>query len=395
MAGSLALGLLLVVAAPAAGSGAEEPLRGVVAVGETAAAAIGAMESTGDLAAVPTRSPDDLPTQPQDYAAVEALVIDGSALARLDTDRLRALLEYAGRCGPLILIGAPGDAEYVLARRAGCGGRFVAGADARSSTAVLERLTADGPPAMIDAEALRPLLPDANGEIELMAVFVAGFLGVFLVLLAVPGLRPAALGFCLLATAVAGVLWTGGRNDAFVAWAEVDRGDRIARYVSLGTAVATGRGEHRLPLGEFGGYPTRVIGTDYVLDEEANRIEWRATLLAQLSVESAGSFPAEPSLRAEIRDGTARVCNRSHRTVEGAWLAAADGVYAVPPLAPGEIWQAAGTAVSPGPATRLLRERAGGLAVLLRLAIPGDRIAQDAWLVRREIPSAEAAPCSG
>jgi len=49
----------------------------------------------------------------------------------------------------------------------------------------------------------------------------------------------------------------------------------------------------------------------------------------------------------------------------------------------------------PDPATRLLRERGGGLAVLLRLAIPGDRIAQDAWLLRREIPSAEAAPCSG
>src|SRR6056297_1465045 len=200
MAGSLALGLLLAVTAPAAVSAGEEPLEGIVVVGETAAAAIGAR---GQRATLPARAPGSLPTRPRDYGAVEALVIDGAALARLDTDRLRALLEYAGRCGPLILIGAPGDAEYVLARRAGCGGRFVATADARSAAAVLARLTVDGPPAMVDAEVLRP---QANGEIELMALFIAGFLGVFLVLLAVPGLRPAALGFCLLATAVAGVL---------------------------------------------------------------------------------------------------------------------------------------------------------------------------------------------
>ena len=122
MTGALALAplLALLLAAQAATAAEDAPLHDVVVVGQTAAAAL------GDRVERPALAARALPREPRHYGRVSALVIDGHALARLDEAQLRALLEYAGGCGRLMLVSAPGDAGYVLARRAGCGGRFVA-----------------------------------------------------------------------------------------------------------------------------------------------------------------------------------------------------------------------------------------------------------------------------
>jgi len=389
MADARSLGLVLAITMFASGTVASsEPLRGVVIVGESAAAAL------RDQATAPAVAATRLPTRPRGYTEIEVLVIGRDALARLDERRLRTLLEYAGSCGRILLVDTPGDAEYVLSRRTGCGARFVMATDASGAAASLARMLASRPRPMIDAASLRALLPEANGEVRLMTLFLSGFLGVFLVLLALPVLRPAALGFCLLATVVAGMLWTGGHNDAFVAWAEVSGDDRIARYASLGAATATGRGSRQLPLADFGRHPLRIIGPGHTLEEDAGQIRWSAMLMASITVEAAGSFPVEPALRADIVDGTPRVCNRGQQDTGPAWLAVEDRVYKVPKLAPGESWQPAGQQARAGALTRLLRQRADGLAVLHTLSVPGDRAARQAWLMRREMPSKAVMTCA-
>ncbi|MEJ2602688.1 MAG: hypothetical protein P8172_05275 [Gammaproteobacteria bacterium] len=381
--------LLLALAALTGGEPipAAEP-HGVVVVGREAAAAVAAMSNGGDTLPATIYSPGELPTRPPGYRTTDALVIGTQSLGRLDDSRLRALLEYAGSCGRLLLVGTASDTEYIFTRRAGCGGRFVAAAEASAVPETLAHLLETRPVALPTAASLDRLVPWRGGELRLVALFVGGYLVVLSVLFGFRRTRPAAVGFCVLATIAAILLWTGGRRDGFVAWAEVDDGERIARYVSLGVAAATGRSRQEVPLEGLGRYPSRIVGENIETDEETERLRWAATLLATIRIEATGSFPVEPTLRADSPDGRPRVCNRGSRTTEPGWLASAGRIYAIPALAPGQAWRPADGTAATTPLLRLLRARADGLAVLQELTVPGDPGARRAWLLRREAAGA-------
>ena len=347
-------------------------------------------------------APTDLPRLGATYAHVRALVVDGTVLPELDAAQLRALLEYVGTCGRAVFAGASPAVQRTLEQRAGCGGRLLAMLpdDAPVDTALsalLDRRAA----ALPGARTLRTLLGDQSADFELLVLFLAGFVVVYLLLNALPRTRFAGLGFCLLASLLSSMLWSAESRQRFVAWSEVSDGERIARYSALEQLSATARGRQHVQPRSLAESPRTIEGNDLVVhwsDVPTERaLEWQASLLEEAHLLTAGSFNVEPNLRAEIRDGMAVVCNQGRSPSPPAYLRWDNHNYAVPALAPTDIW-------SPGddpaltesrPELRLLARRTQGIAVALLqpLRVPANGGRQDAWLLRLEVPGTEDSPC--
>ncbi len=366
----------------------------VVLAGRTAAALLGHRDDSLALAA------DELPGLPQPYAHIRALAIDDDALARLPDASLRALLAYVGNCGRLLLLGADDAAADLIAARAGCGGRLVVAApEPAAAERSLEALLGASPDPLPDDDRLEVLLPPATADLRLAAHFLLGFLGLFLVLTALRQTRTAAGAVSVLATLAAGLVWTGGSHQRFVAWAEVADGEVIARYASLGVASSRGRSIASPPLQELGRDPQRISGSPATLEwggtVRSAALRWPATLFERLRVYSLGSFPVEPNLRAGISAGEPMVCNHGAGPTPAATLYWRDRTYAVPSLERGER-VSLGDALpltEPAAEIRLLSRRAGALALLQPLSVPGDGGDRRAWLMRSESAAEERSPC--
>ena len=243
----------------------------------------------------------------------------------------------------------------------------------------------------------------ARDDLQLIAVYLFGFLAVFLLLNTGRRTRPVALGFCLLVTASSVLLWNSEPRTSFVAWSETFDGERIARYAALERLTAATRGKHTLQPASLERSLLQVSGHDIALrwsaDEEQRRLDWHGSLLDEAGLITGGSFPVEPSLRAGF-DGThATVCNHGAAISPPAYLRWQGSTYAVPALNPAEKWIQDDTP----PMTerraelRLLARRMqrDSLAILQPLRVPGNGNSQSAWLMRRESALPELSPCDG
>ena len=363
-----------------------------------------AIDQLGQIVGTTIVSATDLPRLPLAYAHVSVLAIGRDALARLDEAQLRALLEYVGLCGSVLLIDPPTQVEQLMSQRAACGGRYLQATGIDGNTAdVLETLMTHDAGRLPDERTLGRLLNQRGADIRLMSIYLGGFLLLFITLTAVPRSRAAALAFSLLATALAALLWTGGSRQSFVAWAEVAATERVARYASLERASATGRGAQVLRLQSLARSPMHIMGDGLVLNwKEAARdryLDWSASLLQEMQVLSMGSFPVAPSLRAGTDGEIVTVCNRGDRETRPAYLHWRGANYRVPALAPGSRWTADASTATTGPSAhlRLLARRASGRAVTLLhpLEVPANGGEQRAWLMQTESGETGATPCPG
>lgn len=371
---------------------------GIVAVaGDTAAKRLAHLSEITIVAAAA------LPRLSSSYDHIAALAIDQDALSRLDEPQLRAVLEYVGLCGRVLLIDPPEQVEQLMRQRSACGGRYLvaAGADHDAGT-LLGVLLSDSPNELPDALALSNLMPQHNPEMRLVIIYLGGFLLIFITLTLMPRLRSTALGFSLLATALSGVLWTGGDRKTLVAWAEVADGDRVARYMSVERASSAGRGLRSLYMRSLSGPPTDISGDGFTLHwGEAARdryFDWDASLLQEMRVYSKGSFPVEATLRAGAAAAGITVCNRGNGQTPAAFLRWHNANYRVPALAPGARWSPDDLAIVDdrlAPLRMMMRRSShGGATLMYSLDVPDYDGAQSAWLVRTESLQVEASPCN-
>ena len=96
--------------------------------------AVVASHDAPDIAAVPlptgaravSVSSNALPRTPQGYGTMSAVVIDASAVTRLDARQMDALRAYLADCGRIVLRRFPAEAIRTIGLLAGCGGTFLA-----------------------------------------------------------------------------------------------------------------------------------------------------------------------------------------------------------------------------------------------------------------------------
>ena len=370
----------------------------IVLSGESVVAGFGALP---DALVV---TPSDLPRLASAYAHIRALVIDGTTLAQLDEDQLRALVEHIGNCGRMLLVGAAPTVQRALEQRAGCGGLLLQTTANRSALdPELATLLGRRVSALPSASTLSTLLSSRSTDLQLMTLYLAGFVAVFVLLTIIPRTRLPALGFCALVTGLAATLWTAEPSEAFIAWSEVHDGDRIARYMAIDRATARARGERTLQTQSLARSPREISGRSLTLHwsmaPAERHLDWSASLLEEAQVVSAGSFNVEPNLRAGTDGEVVTVCNSGAATSPPAYLRWHGTTYAVPALAPSAKWSAVdATPVSTlSPELRLLARRTqnNALTLLQPLRVPANGGVRQAWLMRLESDAPQASPCLG
>lgn len=336
--------------------------------------------------------PSDLPRLPAAYTHIEALVLGSAAFARLDEWQLQAILEFAGWCGRILLIDPPASVERLVSQRAACGSRSIAIALERDALAVYNELISSPVEALPGERSIRRLLGERRADVRLLTIFLAGFLGVYIVLIAMPRSRSVAHVFSITMATLAVFLWGGGSNSTLVAWAETTTNERVARYASIERASALGRGEQTLQLQSLARSPLSISGDSLRLwwdDVPGNRhVEWKTTLLQEMHVFAAGSFPVESRLRASTNGKDVVVCNRSSGSAPSAYLRWKGINYTVPPLDPGQRWLATEDSITKDRSAhlRLLAQRAAGPepAILYPLEISANGADKHAWLMSIE-----------
>ena len=342
-----------------------------------------------------------LPRSARAYLPVAALAIGGEALHRMDDARLRALLDFVGYCGRAVFVNVERRAFEAITAHAGCGGRYTARAQGADAVATFDRLLARTPRPLPGTRALRGLVGAAHPELELAGWFLGGFLLLFLLLAALRPARSIALPFCVLATALPGLLWAGGSRQASAIWAEARADDAIARYVRLDVAAALGRGDERLTPAALAATPRAIDGPGVVLHwgdlPQERRIEWSAAFLQELRLTSVGHLAAARGLRAQAAGDVIRVCNTGRVNAPGGWLHWRGDTWRVPALAPGATWIPSGPAPASDrtPAIRLFERRSPENAPALLQRIEKHEGAGSAWLMRTEAETHGARPCPG
>jgi len=310
----------------------------------------------------------EFPTDANDYDPATTVSMDKQTLATLDDAELRALLEFVGSCGRVLLIGVTPEAQEIFRNRAACGARYLVAAATTDDLQALFRTLSELPePDHVSAVQLEALLgPSATIDLNLaqLGLFWIAFLLVLVALLLKARTRLAALGFCIAATLLVSVVWPAATTRAFVAWAEASSSDRVVAYHSL----------ERLRFYRDGSYSIE-------------------------DTQSRGSFAIKPVLETVLTDGGVTLCNRGAGVSATTHLYWHGDVYALSPMDPGAQWTSAGAQAldadnSTTPELSLFRERSAkhGLALLRPLQIANST--GRAWLLQYATPQQGGDACA-
>jgi hypothetical protein len=302
----------------------------------------------------------EFPVSANDYDPATTVAMDKQTLATLDDNQLGALLEFAGSCGRVLLIGVKPEVQEIFRNRAACGARYLVAAATTDDLQALFRTLSELPePDHASAAQLEALLgPSATIDLNLtqLCLFWIAFLVILIALLLRTATRLAALGFCIAATLLVSVVWPAATTRAFVAWAEASSSDRVVAYHSL----------ERLRFYRDGSYSVE-------------------------DTQSRGSFAINPVLKTAITDGGVTLCNRGAGVSATTHLYWHSDVYELPPIKPDSLWTSAGaqaldTDDANTPELALFRKRSAKheLALLRPLRIANS--AGHAWLLQHDTP---------
>lgn len=342
------------------------------------------------------------------YRQIAALAIDGSALAALDEAQLRALLQFAGTCGRLLLIDVSSPIEQVFSNRAACDGRYLGSVQSADNVEAAFAAILEPPTTTLatDRQLGRLLAESTDSAVDLTRLiqFWIGYLLVFTVLNLRSRTRFAALGFGGVGTLLVFLIWPATPSRGFVAWAEATANDRVAHYTGIERYVAPRRGILTLPTESFGAQPASIRGADYFVhwntDGEQPNLVWNASSFGQLDKLTYGSFAVDSRLRAQPGAESVSVCNHGTRVSGQVFLQWQGTVYSIPPMQPGTVWAstdqlAMGVDALRKPELQLFLNRSAGYTttILQVLPVSGGGGNDRAWLLRYESDSAGDAPC--
>jgi len=347
--------------------------------------------STGAIAL----SKSDLPQLLQSYESVFALAIDGNALAELNDNQLRALLDYAGSCGRLLLVDVATSAREIFAGRAACSGDYILAVNSPTDVATelqnLVDLTGRALPSSFQMQQLAKFTAGGNPSLATVSKFWLAYLIALLILLA-SSRKPAAIfGLAITATLLVVFIWPKEVSRNFVAWAEASFGDDVARYRSLERHVSYRQNQLSLPVDRYRNELANIVGEGYAIQwntiDSTASAEWNAKPFQEFMRLATGSFAIEPSLSVHPGNEVVTVCNDSEHSSQSAYLHWKDSIFEIGPLGPGATWTNADKpAINLEPdldgSLALLRSRAREyeLAILTPLLLNDDD--SRAWLIR-------------
>ena len=249
----------------------------------------------------------EFPVDANDYDPATTVAMDKQTLTTLDDAQLGALLEFAGSCGRVLLIGVSPEVQQIFRNRAACGARYLITAATTDDLHALFRTLTELPePDHASAAQLEALLgPSATIDLNLarLGLFWIAFLLILIALLFRARTRLAALGFCIAATLLVSVVWPAATTRAFVAWAEAAASDRVVAYHSL----------ERLRLYRDGSYSVE-------------------------DTHSRGSFAVKLVFETAITDDGVILCNRGAGLSATTHIFWRGDVYVLPPMNAGARW---------------------------------------------------------
>jgi hypothetical protein len=310
----------------------------------------------------------EFPTDANDYDPATTVAMDKQTLATLDDKQLGALLEFAGSCGRVLLIGVTPEVQEIFLNRAACGARYLIAAATTDDLQALFRTLAELPePDHASAAELEALLSSSAAfdlNLARLGLFWSAFLLILIALLLTARTRLAALGFCIATTLLVPAVWPAATTWTFVAWAEAASSDRVVAYHAL----------ERLRFYQDGKYSVE-------------------------DTQSRGSFAVKPVLETAFNDGGITLCNRGTGVSATTHIYWHGDVYELPPMKAGGRWkstseQALDTDDANTPELALFRERSSKheLTTLRPLQI-ADR-AGHAWLLQYDTPRLGVDACA-
>ncbi|HET7158952.1 MAG TPA: hypothetical protein VFI62_08150, partial [Burkholderiales bacterium] len=190
-----------------------------------------------------------LPRHASAYSSIDALILDASVLAALDSRQLGALLEYAATCGRLVLVNPDSRPRQVLESAAGCGGHALL--TATTPAQAIERLKTSlrvpvAAPASLGGLGDLGRFDDSNWHrvMVLLSVYFA------LALLAV--MFVSSMWVLLVPAAATLVVWFtlyGMQPESQVlVWGEAESGSRSATYQAWQQFAGLARNHARVPV---------------------------------------------------------------------------------------------------------------------------------------------------
>lgn len=368
-----------------------------------------AVQRLSHLANTEAISATDLPHIPEAYQQISALAVDSEAMAALDEEQLRSLLEYVGSCGRVLLIDASAAVGQAFANRAACEGQFLIllgnEEDAGNAFSLLiEYANFLLPP----EQSLERLLGESvigafNGT--RLVFFLGGYLLILIVLLSKARSRFAAPAFSLVCTVLVLVIWPASISRNFMAWAEMASTEQVARYVGIERLLAARRRAVTLASDSFDGYTSSITAENHSLrwglQTDQQEIIWNAAPFQSLQRITYGSFAVNATLHLDSSGDSARICNAGIGSTTLMYLQWQGDIYEIPPLDAGTGWSSIGqAALNPDSGNRpeltLFLERSAkhALTVLQSLPIPNAKKNEQAWLLRYQGHKNGESPCA-
>jgi hypothetical protein len=329
--------------------------------------------------------PADLPRLAASYSSMAGLVITGSALAELDDAQLLALLEQLRRCGFVFLASETSQAQAVLQRAAGCGGRnLVLAASLPDAGQLTQAFAAQWIAPALAGNRISSLGAGDRRVAVLAAVLLAYAIVALLLLTSTARLRWL-LGLPLLAAgAIQLALFAMPFESSLIVWAEAGGRDANAQYTALlqVRSAAPGLRSVDLPpaLGNAGFGPPGD-GNSLRWDPVAARLlgaQVHSRMLAESALQFNGSFPTTGAATITAgADNRLILRNARTATLSKAWLLYRGRQYAIADVAPlGQVTIDIGAGQQPGDrAQRLAAERLAydEAGILLALDLSGTR----------------------
>lgn len=338
-----------------------------------------------------------LPRFPPAYGQISALAIDAQALATLDDAQLRALLEFVGTCGRLMLIDVSAAVERAFVNRSSCESRFLRSVDsAGNAEAAFYELLEEPTQTLPSEQQLTRLLTktsDGAFDFSRLGFFWVGYVVILVVLMMQVRTRIMTLPFSIVCTLLAVVIWPTSGSRAYVAWAEASSADHVARYTGLERHSAIRAGVVTETADSFDSYPTRIVGNNYSLrwdtDSDNRYLVWDASPFQQIAKLTHGSFTVESPLQVGITDNTVYICNSGNGASRQAFLYWQETVFAIPSISPGSMWSSSGkieldSGSRNSPELQLFLNRSFGntITLLQPLPISGAGETGRGWLLR-------------
>lgn len=338
-----------------------------------------------------------LPHIAEAYLQIGALAVDSPAIAALDSDQLRSLLEYVGACGRILLIDVSTAVADIFRNRAACNGRFLKVLGEQENPVIVFNGLIDQedwlPPSGRQLESLANDARNVSFSLTPLIIFWAGYLFLLVVLLIRPRARFAALAFSVTGTLLVVAIWPAATSSTFVAWAEMTSNESSARYVGLQRYSAARHGTFVLPGDNFGGHSKSYSGGDFSLAfdtvTDQRHILWNAAPFQQFDHLTRGSFPVDTTLQLQSNAGSANVCNTGGSATAPMYVQWAGSLYALPSIAAGASWSTVDrTPLTIGaglaPELQLFLDRSTGhpLTLLQSLPVPAAAPHDRAWLLQ-------------